>query len=46
MTTLFCKGWGQPITPREAHNYFQRVLRGWRVLRHSFVAALASRGGD
>src|SRR5262249_13161029 len=37
--TLFCKTDGKPITPREAHNYFQRglrlskwaVLKGWHV---------------
>ncbi len=40
------------ITPREAHNYFQRgsrlwrrsVLKGWHVLRHSFISALANQG--
>jgi integrase len=52
--TLFCKGDGKPITPREAMNYFDRALRvsKWRVLkglhafRHSFVSALASKGVD
>ena len=52
--TLFCKGDGKAITPREAHNYFQRglrlskwgVLKGWHVFRHSFISALASRGVD
>jgi integrase len=52
--TLFCKGEGEPITPREAHNYFQRalrtskwnVLKGWHVFRHSFISALASKGVD
>jgi len=52
--TLFCKESGQPITPREAHNYFQRavrtskwnVLKGWHVFRHSFISALASKGVD
>jgi integrase len=52
--TLFCKADGKAITPREAHNYFQRglrlsrwgVLKGWHVLRHSFISALASRGVD
>lgn len=52
--TLFCKMDGTVITPREAHNYFQRglrvskwgVLKGWHVLRHSFISALASRGVD
>jgi integrase len=52
--TLFCKGDGTKLTPREAHNYFQRalrlskwsVLRGWHVLRHSFISALAPSGTD
>ncbi len=52
--TLFCKMDGKPITPREAHNYFQRglrvskwsVLKGWHVFRHSFISALASKGVD
>ena len=52
--TLFCKGDGQAISPREAHNYFQRglrlskwhVLKGWHVFRHSFISALASKGVD
>jgi integrase len=52
--TLFCKGGGKAITPREAHNYFQRalrvskwkVLKGWHVFRHSFISALASKGVD
>jgi integrase len=52
--TLFCKGDGKAITPREALNYFQRALRvsQWRVLkglhvfRHSFISALASKGVD
>jgi integrase len=52
--TLFCKGDGKAITPREAHNYFQRglrlskwsVLKGWHVFRHSFISALASKGVD
>jgi integrase len=52
--TLFCKGDGKLITPREAHNYFQRslrlskwsVLKGWHVFRHSFISALASKGVD
>jgi len=52
--TLFCKLDGKAITPREAHNYFQRalrtskwaVIRGWHALRHSFVSACASRGVD
>jgi integrase len=52
--TLFCKGDGKEITPREAHNYFQRglrvskwaVLKGWHVFRHSFISALASKGVD
>jgi integrase len=52
--TLFCKMDGKGITPREAHNYFQRglrvskwtVLKGWHVFRHSFISALASKGVD
>lgn len=52
--TLFCKADGKAITPREAHNYFQRglrlskwqVLKGWHVFRHSFISALASKGVD
>jgi integrase len=52
--TFFCKDDGGPITPREAHNYFQRglrlskwaVLKGWHVFRHSFISALASKGVD
>src|SRR5205814_4468148 len=43
-----------PLTRNEAHDHFQRltggsrweVLRGWHVLRHSFVSNLASRGVD
>jgi integrase len=53
-TTLFCKGDGKEITPREAMNYFDRalriskwkVLRGLHVFRHSFISALASKGVD
>jgi integrase len=52
--SLFCKGDGSAISPREAHNYFQRglrlskwgVLKGWHVFRHSFISALASKGVD
>jgi integrase len=52
--TLFFKGGGKAITPREASNYFERALRvsKWRVLkglhmfRHSFISALASKGVD
>jgi integrase len=52
--TLFCKQDGKEITPREAHNYFQRglrlskwnVLKGWHVFRHSFISDLASKGVD
>lgn len=52
--TLFCKSNGKEITPREAMNYFDRalrmskwrVLRGLHVFRHSFCAALASKGVD
>jgi integrase len=51
---LFCKGDGQPISPREAMNYFQRalrvskwkVLRGLHVFRHSLISTLASKGVD
>lgn len=42
------------VTKDEAHNHLERalagskwqVLRGWHVLRHSFISALASRGID
>lgn len=52
--TLFCKGDGKEITPREAMNYFDRalrvskwsVLRGLHVFRHSFISAMASKGID
>jgi integrase len=52
--TPFCKSDGNEITPREAMNYFDRalrvskwrVLRGLHVFRHSFCAALASKGVD
>jgi integrase len=52
--TLFCKMNGDPIMPREAHNYFQRglrlskwaVLKGWHVFRHSYISALANDGVD
>jgi len=52
--TLFCKADGNAITPREAHNYYQRavrlskwrVLRGWHVFRHSLISAMASKGID
>lgn len=52
--TLFCKDDAKSITPREAMNYFDRalrvgkwnVLRGLHVFRHSFCAALASKGVD
>jgi integrase len=45
---------GEPLTPSEAHDHFQRttadtkwsVMRGWHVLRHSFVSACASKGID
>lgn len=53
-TVLFCKDDGRGITPREAFNYFRRVLRmskwkvlrGFHVFRHSYISALASRGVD
>jgi integrase len=42
------------VTPDEAHDHFKRtiagskweVLRGYHVLRHSFISALASQGVD
>jgi integrase len=45
---------GEPLTRTEAHDHFQRTLantkwecvRGWHVLRHSFVSACASKGVD
>ncbi|MFN4261402.1 MAG: tyrosine-type recombinase/integrase [Gemmataceae bacterium] len=45
---------GQPISRNEANDHFERtlkgskweVMKGWHVLRHSFVSALASRGVD
>lgn len=51
---FFCKADGRAVAPREAHNYFQRalkgskwdVLKGWHVFRHSFISALASKGVD
>jgi integrase len=44
----------QPMTPQAAQHAFARafdgskwaVLKGWHVLRHSFISALASRGVD
>jgi site-specific recombinase XerD len=43
-----------PVTSNEAHDHFQRtlaeskwsVVKGWHVLRHSFISALASKGID
>lgn len=43
-----------PITPNEAHDHFKRTVansrwqnvRGYHVLRHSFISALASEGVD
>jgi integrase len=43
-----------PITPDEAHDHFKRTLadskwarlRGWHVLRHSFISNLAAKGVD
>ncbi len=43
-----------PLTKDEAHDHFKRtlsnsqwnVLKGWHVLRHSFVSACANRGID
>jgi integrase len=51
---LFCRPGGSDITPYRMMIYFRRclhpskwrVLRGWHVLRHSFIFALASRGVD
>jgi len=45
---------GEPLTRNEAHDHFQRtlagtkweVLRGWHVLRHSFISACASKAID
>jgi integrase len=45
---------GERLTPREAHDHLQRTLadtkwkcvRGYHVLRHSFISALANRGID
>jgi integrase len=42
------------VTPDEAHDHFKRALagskwscvRGWHVLRHSFISACASKGVD
>src|SRR3712207_7642316 len=42
------------LTKDEAHDHFKRtfagskwgVLRGWHVLRHSFISACASKGVD
>jgi len=42
------------ITPDECHDHFKRTvatskwknMRGWHVLRHSFISACASRGVD
>jgi integrase len=43
-----------PLTQKEAHDHFKRtlagskweVLKGWHVLRHSFISACASKGTD
>lgn len=43
-----------PLTKDEAHDHFKRtlrggkwsIIRGWHVLRHSFISACASRGVD
>lgn len=45
---------GRPISRDQAHDYFSRtvgeskwhVLRGWHVLRHSFISNCASSGVD
>ena len=52
--TLFCRTDGTEVGARDAHNLFTRtvagskwgVVRGWHVLRHSFISALASTGAD
>ena len=44
----------EPLTPDEAHDHLKRtlrgskweVMRGWHILRHSFISACASRGID
>jgi integrase len=53
MPCLFGPG-TKPMSPQAAQHAFERVLRGskwtvlkgWHVLRHSFISALASRGID
>jgi integrase len=43
-----------PLTQDEAHGHFKRslagskweVLKGWHVLRHSFISACAGKGTD
>jgi site-specific recombinase XerD len=43
-----------PVTGNEAHDHFQRtlagskwsVVKGWHVLRHSFISAMANKGVD
>jgi integrase len=43
-----------PLTRKEAHDHFKRTLagskwqalKGWHVLRHSFISACASKGTD
>jgi integrase len=50
---LFSDG-TEPLLPQSAQKAFERgvkgskwdVMRGWHVLRHSFISALASRGVD
>jgi integrase len=42
------------LSPKEAHDHFKRtlagskweVLKGWHVLRHSFISACATKGVD
>jgi site-specific recombinase XerD len=44
----------EAVTQDEAHNHLERalknskwkVVRGWHVLRHSFISALANKGTD
>lgn len=50
----FCKSADKPFTPQMAEHYFRwaidgskwEVLKGWHVLRHSFISNMASHGVD
>jgi len=50
----FCKTADEPFAPNMAEHYFRwavdgskwDVMKGWHVLRHSFISNLASRGVD